>query len=236
MDSLNRIFQCIHEAKKGGKAMIPNHHEKAGGKKSPTGKENPYDHDSCGMQAESDDLSPNQLWLAGLAGKPNKIDAKDLAFVRKMGPKNFPRKKKVNASTEIIQVLDLLKEAYQDELISEEAFLAIADPIMRSLMNEVKYEGTSETGVVIGGLKGRTRELTGKRAAGVHAAVQKRVSGEFGSEAANPPKGSKLYYSKNPQPSENPPPPKKPQPPKNPEGARRSFFNRARRSRRKDRG
>jgi hypothetical protein len=43
---------------------------------------------------------------------------------------------KVNASTEIAHILNLIKEAYQDELISEEAFLAIADPILRSLMEQ----------------------------------------------------------------------------------------------------
>jgi hypothetical protein len=51
--------------------------------------------------------------------------------------------RKVNASTEIVQVLGLLKEAYEDELISEEAFLAIADPIMRSL-SEVTFPDTYE--------------------------------------------------------------------------------------------
>jgi hypothetical protein len=190
MDSLNRIFQCIHEAKKGGKAMIPKHHEKAGGKKSPKGEENPYDSGSFGMKAESSHLSPKQKKIARVAGDPTKIDAADLAALRS------GRKKKVNASTEIIQVLDLLKEAYQDELISEEAFLAIADPIMRSLMNEVKYEGTPEEGVVTAGSKGRTRKVTGPKAAGVYKAAKRRVSREFGPEAANPPRGSKLYYGK----------------------------------------
>jgi hypothetical protein len=117
MDSLNRIFNSINEAKKVKK------------------KKNRYDSGSFGMKAESRRLSPKQERLAALAGKPDEIDAADLAEVRRRG-----KKKKVNASTEIIQVLDLLKEAYQDELISEEAFLAIADPIMRSLM-----EGRSVT-------------------------------------------------------------------------------------------
>lgn len=51
-------------------------------------------------------------------------------------------KKKVNASTEVVTILNLIKEAYQDELISEEAFLAIADPIMRSLMEEENVDNT----------------------------------------------------------------------------------------------
>lgn len=93
MDSVNRIFNLVNEAKKGkGKAMIPSHHEKKGGEKTPKGAENCYDHDH----------------------KPKS-------------------KKKVNASTEVVTILNLIKEAYQDELISEEAFLAIADPIMKSL-------------------------------------------------------------------------------------------------------
>jgi hypothetical protein len=99
-------------------------------------------------------------------------------------------------SSEIVTVLSILKEAYQDELISEEAFLAIADPILRSLMNEVKYEGTPEKGEVTAGSKGRTRTVTGPKAAGVYKAAKRRVSSAFGPEAANPPKGSKLYYGK----------------------------------------
>jgi len=115
MDSLNRIFASINEAKKAktakkksgkgkgkGKAMIPTHHEGKGGQKSPLGSANCYDHDH----------------------KP------------KAG-------KKVNASTEIANILNLIKEAYQDELISEEAFLAIADPILRSLMEETSPEELS---------------------------------------------------------------------------------------------
>jgi hypothetical protein len=124
MDSLNRIFGLINEAKKAKKAKK---------------KKNRYDSGSFGMQAESDHLSQNQKRLASLAGKPNEIDAADLAEVRRRG-----RKKKVNASTEIANILNLIKEAYQDELISEEAFLAIADPIMRSLMNEVTFPDTYE--------------------------------------------------------------------------------------------
>jgi hypothetical protein len=49
-------------------------------------------------------------------------------------------------SSEIVTVLSILKEAYQDDLISEEAFLAIADPILRSLMEgrSVTFPDTSE--------------------------------------------------------------------------------------------
>ena len=108
MDSLDRIFGFVNEAKKAkakakgkGKAMIPTHKETPGGKKTPVGTANPYDHD------------------------------------------HKPKKGKVNASTEIATILNLIKEAYQDELISEEAFLAIADPIMRSLM-EVTFPDTYE--------------------------------------------------------------------------------------------
>jgi hypothetical protein len=135
MDSLNRIFASINEAKKAkksgkGKAMIPSHHEKKGGEETPKGKKNPYDHDSFGMRAESSHLSPKQKKIAKVAGDPTKIDAADLAALRAR------KKKKVNASTEIANILNLIKEAYQDELISEEAFLAIADPIVNSLMEE----------------------------------------------------------------------------------------------------
>jgi hypothetical protein len=49
-------------------------------------------------------------------------------------------------SKEVIAILDLIKEAYQEELISEEAFLAIADPILRSLMEgrSVNFPDTYE--------------------------------------------------------------------------------------------
>jgi hypothetical protein len=197
MDSLNRIFQCIHEAKKGGKAMIPKHHEKAGGKKSPKGEENPYDSGSFGMKAESSHMGKKKnKKLTGnphkkLIGNQHKLDQDEDGILT---TRDFKMLR--GESSEIVTVLSILKEAYQDELISEEAFLAIADPIMRSLMNEVKYEGTPEEGVVTAGSKGRTRKVTGPKAAGVYKAAKRRVSGEFGPEAANPPKGSKLYYGK----------------------------------------
>lgn len=134
MDSLSRIFGLVNEAKKSkkGKACIPTHHEKKGGEKVRTGKSNPYDHDHV---SESKKLSKKQKKIARMAGDPNKIDSADLAALR-------ASKKKVNASTEIMNILNLIKEAYQDELISEEAFLAIADPIMRSLMEEENVDNT----------------------------------------------------------------------------------------------
>lgn len=139
MDSVNRIFNLVNEAKKGkGKAMIPTHHQKKGGKKNfGTGKKNPYDHDHV---SEAKKLSKKQMKIAGMAGDPKKIDSADLAALR-------AGKKKVNASTEIANILNLIKEAYQDELISEEAFLAIADPIMRSLMEEEKEPGHEGHGI-----------------------------------------------------------------------------------------
>ena len=173
MDSLNRVFASINEAKKAktakkksgkgkgkGKAMIPTHHEGKGGQKSPLGSANCYDHDH----------------------KP------------KAG-------KKVNASTEIANILNLIKEAYQDELISEEAFLAIADPIMRSLMNEVTFPDTYEK-----------EDLDDAEA-----------EDEIAKKAK--PDGSKKVTKS-----------EKPSSPNNPTQARRSSSNRARRSRRRDRG
>ena len=129
MDSLDRIFRSINESSHMGKK-----------KAKKMGKKNRYDFSSFGMKAEATlspkQLSPKQKKIAGIAGDKNKIDATDLSMLRRKG-------KKVNASTEIVQVLGLLKEAYEDELISEEAFLAIADPIMRSL-SEVTFPDTYE--------------------------------------------------------------------------------------------
>lgn len=134
MDSLNRIFAAIQESshmskkKKKTKGMVG---------PTPKGKANRYDHDSFGM-TEAKKLSPKQKKIATVAGSPDKIDAADLAALR--------AKRKVNASTEIVNILNLIKEAYQDELISEEAFLAIADPIMRSLVEgrSVNFPDTYE--------------------------------------------------------------------------------------------
>lgn len=112
MDSLNRIFAAIQES---------SHMSK---KKKKKGGKNRYDSSSFGMH-EARKLSPKQKKIARVAGSPDKIDAADLAALR--------AKRKVNASTEITNILNLIKEAYQDELISEEAFLAIANPILRSL-------------------------------------------------------------------------------------------------------
>lgn len=104
---------------------------------TPKGKANRYDHESFGM-TEAKKLSPKQKKIARVAGSPDKIDAPDLAALR--------AERKVNASTEIVNILNLIKEAYQDELISEEAFLAIADPIMRSLVEgrSVNFPDTYE--------------------------------------------------------------------------------------------
>jgi hypothetical protein len=124
MDSLDRIFKSINESSHMGKK-----------KAKKMGKKNRYDSSSFGMKAEAT-LSPKQQKIAAIAGNKKKVDAKDLAMLRRKG-------RKVNASTEIVQVLGLLKEAYEDELISEEAFLAIADPIMRSL-SEVTFPDTYE--------------------------------------------------------------------------------------------
>ena len=123
MDSLDRIFRSINESSHMGKK-----------KAKKMSKKNRYDSSSFGMKAEAT-LSTKQQKIAAIAGNKKKIDAKDLAMLRS--------KRKVNASTEIVQVLGLLKEAYEDELISEEAFLAIADPIMRSL-SEVTFPDTYE--------------------------------------------------------------------------------------------
>lgn len=159
MDSLNRIFASINEAKKKKKGMVG---------PTPKGKANRYDHDSFGMQKEAHEypgmpfhqgehdyaetqkenrrqarlkalkgvkkkpLSPKQRKIAGMAGNPNKIDAADLAKLRKRG-------KKVNASTEIAAILNIIKEAYEDDLISEEAFLTIADPVVKLLSEGKKY-------------------------------------------------------------------------------------------------
>ena len=130
MDSLDRIFKSINESSHMGKK-----------KAKKMGKKNRYDSSSFGMKAEAR-LSPKQMGIAGIAEPKNEIGANDLSKLRRMG--RMGRKgRKVNASTEIVQVLGLLKEAYEDELISEEAFLAIADPIMRSL-SEVTFPDTYE--------------------------------------------------------------------------------------------
>ena len=192
MDSLNRIFNSINEAKK-----VKNKKKGMVGP-TPKGSANRYDSGSFGMKAESSHLSPKQEKIAKVAGDPTKIDAADLAALRS------GKKKKVNASTEIIQVLDLLKEAYQDELISEEAFLAIADPIMRSLM-----EGRSVTFP-------DTFEMEDLDDAEKEKAEEAEEAKPDGPEKVN--KGNK------------------PSSPNNPAQARRSFSNRAGRSRRRDRG
>jgi hypothetical protein len=129
MDSLNRIFNSINEAKKA----------KAKSKKgmvgeTPKGAANRYDHDSFGMKAESSHMGKKKK--KKLIGNQHKLDQdKDGTLTKK----DFKMLR--GESSEIVTVLSILKEAYQDELISEEAFLAIADPIMRSLM-EVTFPDT----------------------------------------------------------------------------------------------
>jgi hypothetical protein len=126
MDSLNRIFDSINEAKKAKKK------KKGMVGPTPKGKANRYDHDSFGMQAESSHMKK-------LIGKQHKLDRNKNKRLDKQDFKMIR-----GESSEIVTVLSILKEAYQDELISEEAFLAIADPIMRSLMNEVTFPDTYE--------------------------------------------------------------------------------------------
>ncbi len=174
MNSLDRIFKSINEAKKAkGKAKIPSHAEKKGGEKSKLGKANPYDHDhkveegngkknkpkpkptaaeraalvakhgekvgntmadrmnvpKKGMQTESSHMKKKKKLIGKQTkldrNKNGELDAEDFRMLR-------------GESKEIIAILDLIKEAYQEELISEEAFLAIADPIMRSLIEKKK--------------------------------------------------------------------------------------------------
>lgn len=118
MSSLNRIFASIQES-----SHVKKKKKKSTGK-TPVGKANRYDHDSFGVNEAK--KKPK-----GLIGKQKnidrnkngKLDAEDFRMLR-------------GESKEVITILNLLKEAYQDELISEEAFLAIADPILRSLLNE----------------------------------------------------------------------------------------------------
>lgn len=177
MNSLNRIFNSINEAKKTKK-------KKGMVGPTPKGAANRYDHDSFGKkneekryadydsqlqgeyEAEENDkanrqlsrldamkkaskgkpLSPKQRQIAKLAGNPNKIGAADLAKLRKMG-----RGKKINASTEVADILNTIKEAYESDLISEEAFIAIADPILKSLVEKkiaVRDPATGKTHLV----------------------------------------------------------------------------------------
>ena len=124
MDSLDRIFGFINEAKKAKK-------KKGMVGPTPKGKANRYDHDSFGMKAES--KIPVQ--------KPPPKGGK---YKPKPPPKDIWIKRKIKE--DVVQILGLLKEAYEDELISEEAFLAIADPIMRSLVEgrSVNFPDTYE--------------------------------------------------------------------------------------------
>jgi hypothetical protein len=134
MDSLNRIFNSINEAKKA----------KAKSKKgmvgeTPKGAANRYDHDSFGMKAESSHMGKKKK--KKLIGNQHKLDQDKDGILT---TRDFKMLR--GESSEIVTVLSILKEAYQDDLISEEAFLAIADPIMRSLMEgrSVTFPDTSE--------------------------------------------------------------------------------------------
>jgi hypothetical protein len=133
MDSLNRIFGLINEAKKAKnkkKGMVG---------PTPKGKANRYDSGSFGMKAESSHMGKKKKnQHKKLIGNQHKLDQDEDGILT---TKDFKMLR--GESSEIVTVLTILKEAYQDELISEEAFLAIADPIMRSLM-EVTFPDTFE--------------------------------------------------------------------------------------------
>jgi len=136
MNSFDRIFKSINEAKNSKpkpkpkptaaerEALVAKHGEKVGNAMA-TQRGVPKKR----MQTESSHMKKKK----GLVGKQGKLDidkngkltAKDFRMLR-------------GESKEIIDILDLIKEAYQEELISEEAFLAIADPIMRSLIEKKK--------------------------------------------------------------------------------------------------
>jgi len=125
MDSLNRIIQSINEVKK-------TKNKKSMTGPTPLGKANRYDHDSFGMHVESSHMKKKKKLIGKQhrldRNKNGKLDSQDFKMLR-------------GESKEIIAILDLIKEAYQEELISEEAFLAIADPIIRSLIEGQKeYE------------------------------------------------------------------------------------------------
>jgi hypothetical protein len=81
------------------------------------------------MQTESSHMKKKKKLIGKQAkldrNKNGELDTEDFRMLR-------------GESKEIIAILDLIKEAYQEELISEEAFLAIADPIMRSLIEKKK--------------------------------------------------------------------------------------------------
>ena len=140
MDSLDRIFKSINESSHMGKK-----------KAKKTGKKNRYDSSSFGMKAESKmptKSKPTDMttYPMGSAGPRTRTPVSKKEWEEK---RQFPRgrsmpgvlRKKIGE--DVIQILGIIKEAYEDELISEEAFLAIADPIMRSLM-EVTFPDTYE--------------------------------------------------------------------------------------------
>jgi len=160
MDSLNRIFELINEAKKKKrkKGMVGS---------TPKGKANRYDHDSFGMQCESSHKKKKKKKFKKLVGKQNKLDRNKNG---KLDKQDFKMLR--GESSEIVTVLSILKEAYQDELISEEAFLAIADPIMRSLMNE--EEGPKK--VVMGTIKPKVLGTAKGRRKRIHAEASDKRS------------------------------------------------------------
>jgi len=127
MDSLDRIFEFVNEASYMSKKK----------KSKKMSKKNRYDSGSFGMQAESSHMKKKKKLIGKQhrldRNKNGKLDSEDFRMLR-------------GESKEVIAILDLIKEAYQEELISEEAFLAIADPILRSLMEgrSVNFPDTYE--------------------------------------------------------------------------------------------
>ena len=186
MDSIQRIFGLVNEAKKKGKSCIPSHSEKKGGKRVRTGEDNPNDHDHKMSEGKSTQrLEPQRLkrnqygkdiatkrlmttpstTLAGMkdGGAQLKAAATRSQIARARGQ---AKANPVNASTEIANILNLIKEAYQDELISEEAFLAIADPILRSLMEEDTPEEISNLRREYAGHGKKTTKRSNKKGGG----------------------------------------------------------------------
>jgi len=148
MNSFDRIFNSINEAKnskpKGKPKSKPTAAERAAlvakhGEKVGNAMADRMNVPKKGMQTESSHMRNKK----GLVGKQHKLDidkngkltAKDFRMLR-------------GESKEIIDILDLIKEAYQEELISEEAFLAIADPIIRSLIKEQYEEDDSDDEII----------------------------------------------------------------------------------------
>ena len=176
MNSINRIFGLVNEAKKKSKSCIPSHREKKGGQTVRTGEDNPYDHDHKVEEGNGKKNKPKPKpkltaaerealvakhgeqvgnAMANQRGLPKSMQNESSHMKKKKKKKLIGNQTKLDRnkngeldtedfrmlrgeSKEIIAILDLIKEAYQEELISEEAFLAIADPIMRSLIEKKK--------------------------------------------------------------------------------------------------